>query len=157
MRASTPFLLGALSVLAAVGCGDSGPTTPSACRNGADAYLATVQSAPREARLAGGVAISECLIANQEVGQLVSVGESMVRAAVELNATARAEPAGRAGLRLGYLVGAAQRGAEATGGIHTELIRRLRAAALYSPGDNPLPPAFRHAYREGFAAGHAGG
>ena len=57
----------------------------------------------------------------------------MVEAATRLNAEARAEPGGAANLQLGYLLGAAQRGAEGTEGIHAELIRRLTAAARYSP------------------------
>lgn len=157
VRASAPPLLSALSILALIGCASPAATTPPACLRGPDAYLAALKGAPRPARLAGGVAISECLSANQEGGTLAGVGESMLSAANQLNAAARAKPSGEAGLQLGYLLGAAQRGAERTGGIHAELIRRLRAAARYSPGGDPLPAAFRHAYREGFAAGHAGG
>ena len=60
-----------------------------------------------------------------------------------LNAEARTNPAGAADLQLGYLLGAAQRGAEDTDGIHAELVRRLdRRAARYSPGKRPLPPRF---------------
>ena len=46
-------------------------------------------------------------------------------------------PGGAANLRLGYLLGAAQRGADRTDGIHAELIRRLTAAARYSPDNRP--------------------
>ena len=63
----------------------------------------------------------------------------MVEAATELNGEARASPAARATLRLGYLIGAAQRGADDTEGIHADLIRRLTVAARYAPGDEPLP------------------
>jgi hypothetical protein len=56
-------------------------------------------------------------------------------------------------VRLGYLLGAAERGAERTEGIHTDLVRRLTVAARYSPHP-PLPTAFLRAYREGFEAGH---
>ena len=60
-------------------------------------------------------------------------------------------------MQLGYLLGAAQRGADGTEGIHDELIRRLSAAARYSPDNRPLPAAFLRTYREGFDAGEAGG
>jgi hypothetical protein len=81
----------------------------------------------------------------------------MLGAATKLNAEARSEPGGDANLQLGYLLGAAQRGAERTEGIHAELIRRLSAAARYSPDSRPLPPAFLPAYRRGYDAGFAGG
>ena len=77
----------------------------------------------------------------------------MVRAATALNSEARENPGGPAALRVGYLLGAAERGAEDTAGIHAELIRRLEAAAKYSPGSRPLPRAFERAYEEGFEAG----
>ncbi|HXS46126.1 MAG TPA: hypothetical protein VN756_01535, partial [Solirubrobacterales bacterium] len=71
----------------------------------------------------------------------------------KLNAEARAEPGGAANLELGYLLGAAQSGADGTDGIHAELIRRLSAAARYSPDNRPLSPRFLRTYREGFDAG----
>ena len=81
----------------------------------------------------------------------------MVAAATRLNAEARADPGGAANLRLGYLLGAAQHGADATNGIHVELIRRLAVAARYSPDNRPLPAEFVRAYRRGYDAGHSGG
>ena len=75
----------------------------------------------------------------------------------ELNAEARAEPGGDANLQLGYLLGAAERGAERTEGIHADLVRRLTVAARYAPAASPLPPAFLAAYRQGYDAGHARG
>ena len=75
----------------------------------------------------------------------------------KLNTEARAEPGGGANLQLGYLLGAAERGARDTNGIHTDLLRRLSTAARYSPDNRPLPPAFLSTYREGFDAGEAGG
>ena len=81
----------------------------------------------------------------------------MVETATKLNAEARAEPGGPAALRLGYLLGAAQRGADRTEGIHADLLRRLTVAARYAPGREPAPAAFLAAYREGFDAGHAHG
>jgi hypothetical protein len=77
----------------------------------------------------------------------------MLSAATELNGEAREQPGGAANVQLGYLLGAAQRGADGSEGIHDELVRRLAAAARYSPDNRPLPPAFRRAYRRGFDAG----
>ena len=72
----------------------------------------------------------------------------MLTATTKLNAEARAKPGGAANLQLGYLLGAARRGADGTEGIHAELIRRLSAAARYSPDNRPLPPAFSNAPTE---------
>jgi hypothetical protein len=144
-------------ILALAGCGEPNDTTPVACLEGTSAYLEALGDAPGAVRVRGETPIGECLVENQKAGDLATVGTAMVAAATKLNAAARAEPGGEANLRLGYLLGAAQRGAESTGGIHAELIRRLSAAARYSPESQPLSPAFLHAYREGFDAGHAGG
>lgn len=156
MRARLALLLSlaALLGLAAAGCGSSQDTsTPVACLEGTDAYLKALAAAPGEATLDGETPISECLAENQEAGDLATVGEAMVEAATRLNAEARAEPGGQANVRLGYLLGAAERGAERTEGIHSDLLRRLTVAARYSPRP-PLPTAFQRAYREGFEAGH---
>jgi len=140
-RLAFPILT--LALLAA-GCGSNESSTPVACLEGPSFYLQEGS---------GDVRISDCLAENQSGGDLANVGAAMLAAATKLNAEARAEPGGEANRRLGYLIGAARRGAEETAGIHVELIRRLTAAARYSPGDRPLPPAFRRAYRRGYDAG----
>ncbi len=66
-------------------------------------------------------------------------------------------PRARPPCELGYLLGAAERGAERTEGIHADLVRRLAVAARYAPGRTPLPPAFLTTYRQGYDAGHARG
>ena len=81
----------------------------------------------------------------------------MVRAATALNSEARRDPGGPAALQLGFLLGAAERGADDTAGIHSELVRRLEAAAKYSPGDRPLPRRLERAYEGGFEAGQVVG
>jgi hypothetical protein len=143
--------------LTAGGCGGPGDKTPVACLNGTDAYLRALANAPGAVRLRGEVPIGDCLAENQKAGDLATVGTALVAAATKLNAEARAEPGGAANLQLGYLLGAAERGAESTAGIHTELLRRLTAAARYSPADKPLQGAFRRAYSEGFDAGRGRG
>jgi hypothetical protein len=142
----------AVAVFAA-GCGGDEDSTPVACLEGAPVYLAALQDAPADVTLDGDVPISDCLAANQTGGDLAEVGTAMLAAATELNAEARAQPGGASNLQLGYLLGAAQRGAASSEGIHAELIRRLSAAARYSPDNQPLPAQFLPAYREGFDAG----
>ena len=133
----------------AAGCGKQDDSTPVACLEGHDIYLAALAKAPGAVKLAGETPISECLAENQQAGDLATVGEAMVETATELNGEARGVPAGPAALRLGYLLGAAQRGADETEGIHADLIRRLTVAARFAP-DGPLPAGFLAAYRRGY-------
>jgi hypothetical protein len=156
MRRALALSALALAVIAA-GCGQPSDTTPVACLEGEGAYLKALDAAPGEIKLQGETLISECLAENQKAGDLATVGTALVGAATRLNAEARAEPGGDANLRLGYLLGAAERGASQTDGIHAELLRRLTSAARYSPDNRPPPAAFLRVYREGFDAGQAGG
>jgi hypothetical protein len=139
------------------GCGSQDDETPVACREGTGVYVRALASAPVAVELAGETAISDCLVENQAGGDLATVGTALVETATKLNAEARAEPGGEANLELGYLLGAVQRGAESTDGIHAELIRRLSAAARYSPENQPLSPVFLRTYRQGFDAGQSNG
>jgi hypothetical protein len=139
------------------GCGATSDATPVACLEGAGSYLTALKDAPQTVKLRGETPISGCLVDNQKAGDLATVGTAMVAAATKLNGEARAAPGGAANLRLGYLLGAAQRGADGTDGIHADLIRRLSASARYSPDGRPLPAAFLRTYREGFDAGKARG
>lgn len=142
MRLLLLVALGCLAVLA--GCGAEEESTPVACLDGPAFY---------EERHRDGTLISDCVTENQGGGDLAEIGTAMLSAATNLNAAAREKPGGAANVQLGYLLGAAQRGAERTEGIHDELIRRLAAAARYSPENRPLPSAFTRAYRRGFDAG----
>jgi len=153
-----PFLIVFVaSSMALGGCGGPGDSTPVACLEDAPAYLRALEDAPGQVELDDATQISDCLAENQNGGDLATVGDAMLTAAIRLNLEARAAPGGAANLRLGYLLGAARRGAEGTEGIHAELIRRLSAAALYSPGNRPLSPSFMRTYRDGFDAGRARG
>ncbi len=158
MRFRIAAVLFALPALGALGCGDGrDDSTPVACLEGPRVYLDALVDAPGEVTLQGETPISECLVENQQGGDLATVGEATIEAATELNTEARADPGGDANLQLGYLVGAAERGAERTEGIHADLLRRLVVGARYAPGREPLPPAFLDAYAEGFDAGHSDG
>jgi hypothetical protein len=159
MRAMRFVVASLLACLALVGpgCGGNDDSTPVACLEGAAAYERALAAVPGEVLLGGETPISECLVRNQSSGDLVRVGEAMIEAATELNAEARGEPGGDAASQLGYLLGAAERGAEESEGIHADLVRRLTVAARYAPGKAPLSEEFRSAYREGFDAGRSGG
>lgn len=153
-----PLALLAFACLIAAGCGSQqDESTPVACLEGAAAYEKALAAAPGKVLLGGETPISDCLAENQQAGDLAQVGEATVAVATKLNAEARAEPGGQANLELGYLIGAAQRGAADSEGIHGELVRRLTVAARYAPGKQPLPPQFLRAYRTGYAAGQENG
>lgn len=133
------------------GCsGGEGDETPAACLEGGDAYLEALAAAPEQVALGAGTPISDCLVPEQSGGDLAAVGEEMVAAATTLNAEAREHPGGPATVRLGYLVGAVERGAE---GIHADLVRRLNAAARFSPSREIQPASFERSFGRGYAAG----
>jgi hypothetical protein len=155
VRRAAPLIVAI--ALAPAGCGssDSG-ASPAACLAPASAYVKALARAPGPVRLAGETPISDCLVENQSAGDLADVGASLVRTATLLSAAARKDPGGEQTLRLGYLVGAVQAGASETSGIHTDLARRIQAAAVYAkPARNAR--AFALTYARGYAAGRSGG
>lgn len=150
------LLLVALGAAALAGCGGGSQKdehAPAACREGGTALLEALRAAPGEVVLADGTPISECLIVGAEEGELADLGEGALAAATKLNAAARAGGGGKAGIELGYLIGAIARGSADTEGVHAELLRRLTVAARFAPDREPLSPAFLAAYEKGFAAG----
>ena len=143
-----------LAVVLLAGCSsDEDEQVSAACLAGSDEYLRALEAAPSEVRLEGETPISDCLTPSQEAGELTRIGEEMIVAATLLNEQGRRNAAGPAPVQLGYLVGAVQRGAE---GIHADLVRRINAAASFSP-DEQLPGSFQSGYTQGFEAGNDGG
>lgn len=158
MRLAAAALLALVALaVAAFGCGRQGDSTPVACLEGAAAYEKALRSVPGEVRLGGETPISECLASNQQAGDLAQVGEALVETATDLNAKGRANPDTDAALQLGYLIGALQRGAADSEGIHADLLRRLAVAARFAPDKQPLPPTFLREYEAGYAAGRREG
>jgi hypothetical protein len=155
LRRTALVILAPLALLAA--CSSSEEETPAACLGSSGAYLEALKGAPAEVRLDDGTPISGCLVTDQDPADLGQVGEAVVEAATELNAAARRDPGGEDTVRLGYLVGAVQRGASDTDGIHADLVRRLDAAARFAEGGDPLPVSFERAFGRGYAAGQEAG
>jgi hypothetical protein len=144
----------AAALVTVVGCGsDDDPVTPRACLGSASVYLDALEDAPGEVLLDGATPISDCIVPGQEAGPLAQAGDSMVGAATRLNREIRRDFDERAAVQLGYLVGAVQEGAAATGGIHEDLVLRLDAAARFNGGDTPFGARFERAFGEGYAAG----
>ena len=157
MRVPIAILAATAAILAVAGCGASSDRTPAACLDGANAYIDALQGAPGKVRLGGEIPIGDCLPENQKSGDLATVGATLVTVATRLNAEARTNPGSSANLQLGYLLGATRDRAERTGGIHDELLRRLAAAARYSPRGHPLPLRFLSTFRLGEDAGYTSG
>jgi hypothetical protein len=144
----------ALALLAA-GCGTKkNDLAPAACLGTNQAYLRALEQAPGAVRLGGTTPISDCLVPEQDAGQLANIGQEMVVAATKLNAEARRDPGGAATVQLGYLIGAIAKGADP---IHTDLVRRLNSAARFSQTGGTLPASFERAFGRGYAAGHTSG
>lgn len=159
MRRISISLAGALATVALASCGSDGPpATPAACSSPASAYLTALKAAPGEVRLGGTTPISDCLVEEQEPGQIATVGASIIATATELNRRVRRHPEPPAIVQLGYLVGAVQEAEATTGGIHQDLKLRLDSAARYSgPGAKAFSAEFERSYGEGYAAGQASG
>ena len=91
--------------------------------------------------LPSGTRLSQCVANARSDSDLQNAGTILTRAADHLSAAARAGDADAA-LRLGYLVGAARRGAAHTAGIHAELQRHIeRAAAVLDDAGAPIAAA----------------
>jgi hypothetical protein len=148
-RGSRRTLILVLCGLSLAGCGDDDPRLPAACTRGAEAVRDALRRAPAPVRV-GGVPLSRCVSDASEAGELQAAGSSLVGAAGELAAAARQDPGGAAELRLGYLIGAARRGAQPAGGERTELLRRLEQEAQGLRGS-------RAALRRGLEAGRRSG
>ena len=142
VKAATTILLGAaVAMLAACGGGSDAERTPTACLAPAGSYLRALEANPTDAKLEGDVALSDCLIPDQQAGDLSRVGTAVVEAATKLNAEANEDPGGESALQLGYLVGSVEEAASGTAGIHTDLVRRLSSAARAGGGRAARPPS----------------
>ena len=134
------------------GCGAEEEPIPFACVNGsAEAVERALADAPGAVVLEGGTSISACIRTARSDAELQNAGGILTTAAEHLELEAPADAT--AALQLGYLVGAARRGASKENGIQAELVRRLeRSAALEAP-----TPAAKAALAKGLEAGEQRG
>jgi hypothetical protein len=143
-----------LAALALGGCtaGDD-PVLPADCLQGEGALEEALAGAPGPVRLPGGTPISICVELATSTADLQNVGVLVVGVAEGLEEQA-AQGDEAAAARLGYLVGAVQRGAERTNGTQLELAFRLSrvAGALGDPS-----PQITGALNDGIAAGERTG
>src|SRR5688572_22397362 len=118
------ILFAAVGLLAGCGPGedDDGALSP-ACTEGPAQVAAALRKAPEEARLEDGTPLGACIDDAVSDAELQNVGMALTGAAEELEERALTDE--RAALELGYLVGAARRGAGSASAIQAELVRRL--------------------------------
>ena len=148
MRAALACTAASLFLAAlAAGCGDD-PPAPSACSSGPRVILGALRAAPGHVTLPGGTLISTCVRRSLGMGEVQALGYAFVAAGnSEVKLIARGDAA--AALRLGFLVGATRRGANATNGLQAELVRRIeQVGGVNGPAGRPGA-----AYRQGLAAG----
>ena len=133
--------------LSLAGCGDDGGL-PDACTREPAAVQTALRAAPGPVRV-DGTPLSACVTGAGTDAELQEIGLVLTRAADHLAARARQHDAAAA-LALGYLVGAARRGAASTSGMHAELVRRLeQSAAFLERAAGPLASALRRGMRAG--------
>ena len=119
---------------------------PSECVGVPTRMLKALKRAPAPVRV-GGVPISHCFIKDQSGTDVQILGTTLIAAAQQLGDRAGSDKA--MALQLGYLVGAARRGARRNG-VTDELVRRIEAETGGVGGH-------RQAYQRGLRAGLATG
>lgn len=150
MRVGVPRFAALALVLAIGACSqDDESTVPAACKSGTEPIAQALSAAPGEVTVEG-TRLSGCLTRSSDVGDLQAVGATYVEVAARLAPEARNDPGGVEAVQLGYLIGAARRGAENTQGVHDELIRRLEQEAAVM---DTASPAFQEGERAGRASG----
>jgi hypothetical protein len=137
-----------IALIAMVGCGsDRSESLPAACTEGPAAVIKALANAPGAVTV-DGTRISECFNRDARGDDVQIVGTTLLAAAQQLGDRARAGDQ-RAALQLGYLIGAARRGAKRNG-LAAELIRRIES-------ETTGLGAARGAYERGERAGSAQG
>jgi len=105
------------------GCGDD-DKLPAACGQGEQAVTAALAAAPQAVRI-DGVAISACMTDAADASDIQALGTAVNSVAAKLADVAEERPNSVEAVRLGYLVGAVERGSMQSQGLHSELQRRM--------------------------------
>ncbi len=148
-------------IVAIAGCSDGRKiSTPPACLTAPEFWLTALADAPDKVMIEESASISECLPEKQTVANQEEVGRTAVIVASSLASSIKDQPGGKgqdtptadqAALMAGYLVGALEKGANESGGIHDTLVTRVEAAA--TNGLDTAAPAVQKQYEAGREAG----
>ena len=147
------------------GCSDGRKVaTPPACLAASSTWVTALSSAPDQVLIQEVTPISNCLTKGQSAAKQQEVGKTAVETATQLGAfyktadktetgkkQAGSGSAEQAALMAGYLVGAIEKGAEETEGIHATLADRVEAAATNGLGG--ASQQIQGAYQKGHEAG----
>jgi hypothetical protein len=137
------------TALAVAGCGEDKASLSPLCTEGRQPVERALARAPGPVTLADGTPLSDCVAAARDTGDLQSFGVIITQLADRLADRAARDPA--AALRLGYLIGAARKGAAHSQGIPAELVHRLEVTA------RRVPDAARPRLERGLRAGERAG
>jgi hypothetical protein len=142
---------------ATAACGGADPPRPDpACIAPAQTIERALTHAPAPVTLESGTRLSDCIARARSDADLQNTGLVLTRVADDLAARAQRGDA-QAALGLGYLVGAARRGAAHTNGIHAELQHRMESAARPLSEEAAGSPTITRALARGLRAGEATG
>ena len=133
-----------LAAIALGACGTRDRTMSPACTADTATIARALDRAPAPVRLPDGTLLSQCMAAADTDAALQSFGVLATQVADDLADRGAA-------LRLGYLIGAARRGATRTNGIGAELEHRLESSARRLSG------SFRGQLERGLRAGEQTG
>ena len=142
---------GSVATLGGAGCGNASHVVPPSCIAAAQDIERALAAAPGHVALSDGTPLSQCVAQATSDGDLQNVGSVFSQVADDLATRAPHDHA--AALRLGYLIGAARRGAAHNQGVSAELVRRVEQSANV-PVSIPAVSAALHA---GLVAGQRGG
>jgi len=128
---------------------------PAACVGGlasdrVASLRAALAKAPGPVTLSDGTRISDCLAHDSSSGDIQTVGSTLIAVAQDLADASQRRRSDFALTELGYLIGAAHRGASHAQGVADEVVRRLDQELQNVDVNAP-------AYRAGEQAGRAGG
>jgi hypothetical protein len=138
-------------LLLLAGCSEQGTPPPSPeCTAGAAEVTKALAAVPGDVTLSDGTRLSECVRNADSDAEQQNLGIVLTAVAEDLEAQAPEDP--RAALQLGYLVGAARRGAPGESALQFELVRRLEGSV-----PRELPPDAKRSLAEGLAAGEERG
>jgi hypothetical protein len=150
----TASVLLAATALALAGCGSDPERDGLAagCAN-REQIASALEAAPGAVSLKTGTTISGCVNSARSDADLMTLGFAITAVADRLAEESR-EGDRRAALELGFLVGAADRGASTSQGIQSELAYRLESSARRIEAAGPQA---RAAFEEGRSAGERQG
>lgn len=132
VRARVVALTAFAAVLLLASCSNEQPP-PSACAQAASADVQeALRGAPERAVLSDGTLLSTCVDRAEDDAALQTLGLSLVAVADRLAEKVATSP--RAAFELGFLIGAAERGAGPSGGTQAELVQRLEQTVSFRTG-----------------------